>query len=164
GPRDGESHRKPAEAGRPGGRWMFPAANRPVSDPELRESVPHVPSSLPLSALGERGGPGEEQVFHDTGISERGTTTRSADRGSDGRPNVATNSLASCAGPLRAWSDNMNRRSPNITCAIQTPTTPPVSCAATYAGTSRQPSPPCDASATDTAGLKWAPEMGPNVR
>src|SRR5580658_7116493 len=33
-----------------------------------------------------------------------------------------------------------------------------------YSGTSRQGKPPCDASASVTAGLKCAPDIGPKVR
>ena len=55
----------------------------------------------------------------------------------------------------------MKTRSPNIACAIQTPSIAPASCAATYQAMLRHGSPPRSASVT--TGLKWAPEIGPNV-
>src|SRR4029453_9232605 len=49
-------------------------------------------------------------------------------------------------------------------CATATPTNAPTTCAIAYLAAADQVIPPCDASASDTAGLKCAPEMGPNVR
>ncbi len=69
-------------------------------------------------------------------------------------PNVATNSLKTCAGPVRAWRDAMNSGVSNIRCAAATPPKAPTTCATRYGGTSRQASPPCEASARVTAGLK----------
>src|SRR5258708_6246550 len=74
-------------------------------------------------------------------------------------PNVATNSPTHCPIPVRSWRDAENKGSPNITCAIATPTNAPASCATTYAGTSRHGVPPCAASESVTAGLKCAPEI-----
>src|SRR5580658_293440 len=48
--------------------------------------------------------------------------------------------------------------------ATATPPKAPATWAARYTGTSRQGNPPCEASASVTAGLKCAPEIGPNVR
>ncbi len=79
-------------------------------------------------------------------------------------PKVATNSLNNCAGPLRSWSDASRIGSPNITCAVQTPIMAPAIWTSTYAGTSRHPSPPSEASAAVTAGLKWAPDTEPRAR
>src|SRR5450755_4475508 len=52
----------------------------------------------------------------------------------------------------------------NITCAVATPENAPSTWAAMYGNTSRQARPPIAASASVTAGLKWAPLTGPNVR
>src|SRR2546423_4916680 len=41
------------------------------------------------------------------------------------RPNVAMNSLSSCAKPERAWREAKNTGSPNITLAAATPTNAP---------------------------------------
>ena len=43
------------------------------------------------------------------------------------------------------------------------PANAPVTCARTYRAASRQLTPPCVASQKVTAGLKCAPEIGPNV-
>ena len=51
-----------------------------------------------------------------------------------------------------------------MTFAAATPARAPSTWAAMYAGVSRQGSPPRQASASVTAGLKWAPEMGPKAR
>ena len=51
-----------------------------------------------------------------------------------------------------------------MTSASATPMSAPTICATSYPPACDQLRPPCDASATDTAGLKCAPEMGPNVR
>jgi transcriptional regulator GlxA family with amidase domain len=45
-------------------------------------------------------------------------------------PNVATNSLNTCAAPLRACCDNVTAGSPNIACAAIAPDIPPAICAA----------------------------------
>ena len=82
----------------------------------------------------------------------------------DSSPNVAMNSLTSCAGPLRTCSEALKSGASNITCAAATPANAPRSCAKRYAGTSRHDSPPSIASASVTAGLKWAPLIGPKVR
>src|SRR5579862_2339631 len=79
-------------------------------------------------------------------------------------PNVATNSLNTCAPPALTCLDARNTSSPNIKCATATPANAPTSCAAIYPGTSRHASPLCEASASVTAGLKCAPEIGPKVR
>ena len=47
------------------------------------------------------------------------------------RPNVATNSLNHCAGPVRACCESETTGSPNITLATIAPQTPPRICAAT---------------------------------
>ncbi len=48
--------------------------------------------------------------------------------------------------------------------ATATPARAPKTCAAMYAGVSRHGSPPCQASARVTAGLKCAPEIDPNAK
>src|SRR5271167_3462125 len=63
-------------------------------------------------------------------------------------PNVATNSLKSCAPPALTWREALKTGSPNIRCAAATPANAPTTCAATYAGTSLHGRPPCDASAS----------------
>src|SRR5688572_7871272 len=78
-------------------------------------------------------------------------------------PNVATNSLNIWAPPARTRWEAKKSGSENITWAAATPTKAPAICAATYGGTSRHASPPCEAAASVTAGLKWAPDTGPNV-
>src|SRR5689334_17170161 len=82
----------------------------------------------------------------------------------DSKPKVATNSLKTCAAPLRACCDAENICMPNIKCATTLPAIPPQHCATTYVGTSRQGMPRSIASAKVTAGLKWAPDTGPNVK
>src|SRR5262245_11466983 len=57
-------------------------------------------------------------------------------------PNVATDSLKICDGPLRTFVESMNIGSPNIACADQTPRIAPASCAPPYAATSSQARPP----------------------
>ena len=48
--------------------------------------------------------------------------------------------------------------------AAATPAKAPAICAETWPGTSDQESPPCEASARVTTGLKWPPQIGPKVR
>jgi hypothetical protein len=78
-------------------------------------------------------------------------------------PKVATNSLKICAPPVLTCRAALNTASPNMRCATATPAKAPMSWADTYPGTSRHASPPCEASASVTAGLKCAPEIGPKV-
>ena len=54
--------------------------------------------------------------------------------------------------------------SENIRFAATAPVTHPATCAGTYAAASRQEIPPSAASENDTAGLKCAPDTGPNMR
>src|SRR5882672_3609640 len=79
-------------------------------------------------------------------------------------PNVATNSLNIWAGPERTCCDAKNNGSSNITWAAATPAKAPTTCPTRYGGTSDHARPPWTASASVTAGLKWAPEIGPKVR
>src|SRR6266852_2948933 len=79
-------------------------------------------------------------------------------------PKVATNSLNIWAGPERAWPDAKKSGSSNIRWAAATPAKAPRPWAARYGGTSDHARPPCVASPSVTAGLKWAPEIGPKVR
>jgi len=79
-------------------------------------------------------------------------------------PNVATNSLNIWDAPLRGRADSIRMGSPNIPCAAHTPINAPATCATTYPATSVHARPPWDASASVTAGLKCAPDTGPNVR
>src|SRR6202163_4605421 len=79
-------------------------------------------------------------------------------------PNVATNSLTSIPGPPPACPDAKNRGRPNIPSASAVPHSAPAICATTYHGTADHATPPCQASASVTAGLKCAPDTGPNVR
>src|ERR1041384_168200 len=81
----------------------------------------------------------------------------------ESKPKVATNSLNTCAPPLRTCPEAKNRGKPNIALAAATPANAPMICALMYAGTSRQATPPCEASANVTAGLKCAPEIEPKV-
>src|SRR5262249_10411131 len=69
-------------------------------------------------------------------------------------PKVATNSLNACAPPDRACRDAKNTGTSNIRCAAATPANAPTICAPMYSGTSFHGSPPCEASASVTAGLK----------
>src|SRR5947209_20494914 len=80
------------------------------------------------------------------------------------KPNVATNSLKAWAGPDRAWREAKNSGNSNMTWAAATPAKAPSTWAPRYGGTSRQAMPPWVASASVTAGLKGAPEIGPNAR
>src|SRR5262249_42143554 len=82
----------------------------------------------------------------------------------DRRPKVATSSPRSCGAPARAWVDAEKIGSSNIASANATPAYAPAIWAATYTGTSPQRSPPWEASARVTAGLKCAPEIGPKAR
>src|SRR5271155_2343375 len=79
-------------------------------------------------------------------------------------PNVATNSLNIWTGPERTCRDAAKIGSSNMRSAVATPANAPTIWAVMYAGTCRHPIPRCHASAKVTAGLKCAPEMGPNVR
>jgi hypothetical protein len=51
-----------------------------------------------------------------------------------------------------------------MTCAPAIPAKAPSTCAAISAGTSLHATPSCHASTNVTAGLKWAPEMGPSEK
>src|SRR4029079_10991398 len=75
------------------------------------------------------------------------------------RPNVATNSLNICAGPERACCEAKNSGGSHMTQAAAPPGKRQTTCATTYSGTSLQGRPPCEASASVTAGLKCAPEI-----
>ena len=67
------------------------------------------------------------------------------------------------AGPLRACTGQHQKRVLGTLHERPKRQSPPVIYAAMYPGTSCQESPPCDASATVTAGLKCAPEIVPKV-
>src|SRR5882762_3975228 len=62
------------------------------------------------------------------------------------------------------WRDTEISGIPNMACAAIVPAMPPESCAAMYGRRLDQSNPPSIASATETTGLKCAPEMGPKVR
>src|SRR5215831_15727559 len=82
----------------------------------------------------------------------------------ESKPNVATNSLNTCEAPDRTCVDTITMGSSNIACAANTPSTAPMTCPITLPGTVRQRTPPWDAAAIVTTGLKCAPEIGPKVR
>ena len=77
---------------------------------------------------------------------------------------MAMISLNSCAGPDRTRCDRDTIGASNMRFATAVPNRPPVTWAAMYAGTSRPGSAPLRRAASVTIGLKWAPEIGLNVR
>ena len=79
------------------------------------------------------------------------------------KPNAATPSANHCAPPVRAFSDASSSGNANIACAIIVPAMPPAICAATYASASRGARSRLIAKMSDTAGLKWAPDIGPRM-
>ena len=68
------------------------------------------------------------------------------------------------AGVARCLAEMVTAGRANIMFASTAPTMQPATCAGRYAEASRQRSPPKAASTTDTTGLKWPPETGPNIK
>ena len=81
------------------------------------------------------------------------------------RPNVATNSLNIWAAPSAHVAWTRRTAVPRTWCVRpRRRRTPPRSARRGTPAHRAQRSPPCEASASVTAGLKCAPEIGPNVR
>ena len=77
---------------------------------------------------------------------------------------MATTSASRCASEARCLVEMLIAARANIAFAVIAPAMQPLTCAGMYASASRHRSPPKLASTSETTGLKWPPETGPNMR
>ena len=78
-------------------------------------------------------------------------------------PNAAINSENHNEGPLLIFDEYCIKSISNIKWAINIPSSPPSTCATMYKMNILKPISLLIRNTSDTAGLKWAPEIAPNI-
>ena len=102
-------------------------------------------------------------IYSPTDIGTESLFSLSVTKIVNNRPNAAINSEIHWEKPYLIFEEYCNSSKSNIKCAMTTPTIPPQNCAIIYKINVSLLISLFKKKTRETAGLKWAPDIGPNI-